>query len=129
MKKRKLKDLIKELQYAQEIHIERAADLDLPKNERKKEKRIGYQKKLIIQALKKEIPVKENYIRIVKRWRNIHLNWIKYIEYYQGKKLNKKKAKEIKEDIKKRGGTIHWNKRWIRVYNGVLDYLEKFKKK
>ena len=121
--RKELQNLIKELRYAQKIHLERAVDLTLPKNERIREKRINRQKEMVIQILQGKIFVEEKYIRIVKRWRNIHLNWIEYINYH------KNPSKKIQEDINKRGGSIHWNKRWIRVYNRVLDCLNKLKNK
>lgn len=114
------------MEHAQKIHRKRAVNITLPQNKRVN-LRVAHQKGIIIQVLKGEIPAEETHIRIVKRWRKIHLKWIEYIKYCQSKKLSKKKAKEFEKDLK--NGTIHWDKRWIRVYDGVLDYLNKLKNK
>jgi len=131
MRKRNNKELIKELKYAQKLHKDRANDLELSVNERKKNKRVEQQKEIIIQMLEKKVPFQEKYIRIMKRWLNIHQKWIEYFKYYlekiNQKKLSQRNIKKLKTEIEEEGG-IDWHKRWVEVYKEVISSLEKLKK-
>lgn len=117
----KKEDLIKELRHAQTIHKKRAYNITLPQN-RRFNLRVAKQKEIIIRVIQGKIPVQPVHINVVKRWRNIHQKWIDYLKYY--KDHPDELSKEDRTSIKREGDTIHWNKRWVRVYNQVLKELE-----
>lgn len=128
MSKNNISHLIQELEYAQQLHHDRVRDLTLSQNERRKNRRVVKQKDLIIKALKNEIPVDISYIRIMKRWLKIHQMWADYFAYYlkelKQNKLTKQQGQELEDDIKEEGG-VAWQQRWIKVYNEVIDILNK----
>jgi len=127
MKNKIKKHLIEELKYTQKLHQNRAIDLELPVNERRKNKRVSQQKELIIQSLEGKIPVKKTYLRVLKRWLKIHRMWAEYFKYYLNEikkgKLNKKREEELKAEIKEEGG-VKWHQRWVNVYQKIIKRLE-----
>lgn len=98
--------LIKELQYAKELH-RKAMEQD---------KGILKQKDFVIAVLKKKNPSKKDLeiaTGYIKFWKETHENWIELI------KLNKKWIKY--------GGTITWQKKWMRIYDKILFNLNETK--
>ena len=127
-RKKTIKKVISEVEYARQLHIKHSVDFNLSKKERNHHKKVVQQKIEIIKALKKEIPTTEEHIELVIKWRSIHWAWIEYFAHYAQKKLSKKKDQEIVQD-EKENGSVNWHFRWIKTYWWVLYYLNKSREK
>ena len=98
--------VIRELKYAHQLHLRELA------YRIKEQKDVIQEKDFVIKILlsKKATPPELRKTKqIVKKWGQNHLFWLDLI---------KKDAKWAKE-----GGSPSWHKRWIKVYQDILDYL------
>lgn len=102
-----LNNFIKEIKYARHLHF---AELKY----RIKEQKITIKEKNIVIAVLegKSKKIKEA-MKILRKWQEVHCFWIDLV------RKNKKWAEE--------GGSVSWHKRWIQVYQKILDYLNEKK--
>jgi len=98
---------IRELKYARQLHL---GELSY----RIKEQKDAIQEKdFVIKTLVTKKPAPSDIkrtIKILKKWQRNHLFWIDLV------RQNKRWARK--------GGSLSWHKRWIKVYQDVLDYLD-----
>jgi len=95
--------LINNIIYARKLHL---AELKYRINEQKTAIK---EKNLVIKTLRGKSNQIEKVKKILKKWQKTHYFWIDLI----GK--NKKWAKE--------GGSIAWHKKWIKIYQEILNLL------
>ena len=110
-------NLIKELKYAQSIH-KKVVVLALSKKDKQRNNRIVGQKQMVIDSIEGKGKPSQTIIRILKRWINSHKKAIDYIIWYKNYEPD-----QYKEEIAKYG-SVSWQKRWIKVYQNVIDLLE-----
>lgn len=107
MPRANINNLIKELKYARKLHLDELAFRIKEQKEAIKEKNF------IIKLLKSEKSTTQNIKKakkILKEWQKLHFFWINLV------KKNRKWAKE--------GGSVSWHKKWIKLYQNILNYLK-----
>lgn len=101
-----LNNLIKELKYARKLHLAELA------YRIKEQKTTIKEKKFVIKVLtqaKRNVKDIEKVKKIIQKWQKVHRLWISLVM------KNRKWAKK--------GGSVTWHKRWIGLYQEILDYL------
>lgn len=112
MSQKKYSELIKELEYAKQLHS------DELKERIKEQKQTLKDKDLVIKTLEniesgKQVQEKtiKQAIHLVAEWRDSHYLWIDLV------RQNKKWASY--------GGNITWQKKWIKIYDEMLTILKR----
>ena len=106
-----INNLIKELKSAQKIH------LDELKFRIQEQKEVIKEKEIVIKLLTKKKLRKlstgefKKAKEILKRWQKVHRLWINL----------------IKKDRRwtKKGGSISWHQKWVKLYQEIINYLSK----
>lgn len=99
--------LIDQIKYAKKLHMTELAYRIKEQKDTLKEK--NFVLKIISLKRKPNKAEIEKVKKLVIKWRKTHYFWIDLV------KKNKKWAKE--------GGGLAWQKKWIKIYDDILDYL------